>query len=48
MTENEVKKELTKSFDDVKPIIQKMTNFIMDAYEIGFDAGFNLGKNLVK
>ena len=46
MTENDLKNMLDNSLNDVKPIIEKMTHLIMDAYEIGFNSGLEIGKFL--
>lgn len=48
MTENEVRQKLSESFDEMNPIIVKMTNLIMDAYEKGFEVGMKVGQGLVK
>ena len=45
MTEAEVKGIMGDSFGQVKPIIEKMTHLIMDAYQKGFLTGMEIGKH---
>ena len=45
MTEQEVREKFDSSFAETKPIIEKMTNLIMDAYEKGFNIGFEIGSS---
>ena len=45
MTEQEVREKIDNGFDEVKPIVEKMTHLIMDAYEKGITVGMELGKN---
>lgn len=43
MTEEEVKQEMDQSFLKVKPKVEAMTHILMDAFQIGWVEGFNLG-----
>lgn len=45
MTQEELKDKMSKGFADMKPIIDQITNLLMDAYEKGLEVGMELGKH---
>ena len=43
MTEQEFRERMRKASDEeIKPIVEKMTNLIMDAYQSGFNVAMSL------
>lgn len=45
MTEQEARSIMDNGFDKVKPIVDKMTTLLMDAYQQGFLTGMEIGKH---